>query len=87
MTKSDLRIENHLMYIPKKCMSSGKIIGPNDHGSVQIQIAKIDSETGVMTDGRNTVSICGQIRLRGGSDEAVNKICCDSGVLNKSILE
>jgi small subunit ribosomal protein S21e len=34
------------VYIPRKCSSSGRIIGAKDHASVQINVAEVDEKTG-----------------------------------------
>lgn len=34
------------VYIPRKCSSSGRIIGAKDHASVQLNVADVDEKTG-----------------------------------------
>ena len=35
------------VYIPRKCSSSGRIIGAKDHASVQLNVADVDEKTGM----------------------------------------
>lgn len=36
------------LYVPRKCSSSNRLIGPKDHASVQIDIVDVDPTTGRM---------------------------------------
>ena len=46
------------LYIPRKCSATNRLIQAKDHGSVQINIAHVDSQ------GTYTVSICVPPRVR-----------------------
>lgn len=49
-------------YIPRKCRAVNKILGCNDHGSVQITIPEVD-ENGVIKPGKDeNIVLSGYIR-------------------------
>ena len=69
-------------YIPRKCSASGRIIGAKDHASVQICIAEVDEKTGRMSGGVRHVAISGFIRGMGESDDCLNRLCTEAGILS-----
>merc|ERR1712183_471878 len=70
------------LYIPRKCSSSGRIIGAKDHASVQLSIIDVDENGRALTTSK-AYTICGEIRKMGESDDCVNRLAMDSGILAK----
>ena len=66
-------------YIPRKCSASGRIIGAKDHASVQIEV---DEKTGRMSGGVRHMAISGFIRGMGESDDCLNRLCTEAGILS-----
>ncbi|TNJ30202.1 Ribosomal protein S21 [Giardia muris] len=60
-------------YIPRKCSATSRLIGPKDHASVQFSIAHVDSDGHACKSVNDcvTFAFCGDIRSRGGVDEAL----------------
>lgn len=63
--------------------ASNRIIHAKDHASVQISIADVDPETGVMTATAKTYAICGAIRMMGESDDCLVRLAKKDGLLSK----
>merc|ERR1712083_1256191 len=61
------------LYIPRKCSSSGAIIGAKDHASVQIAIVDVDESGRALTTNK-MYTICGEIRRMGESDDSLNRL-------------
>lgn len=61
-------------YTPRKCSSSGRIIGAKDHASVQINVADVDEKTGRVTGKNTTYAVCGYLRAMGESDDSINRL-------------
>ncbi|KAL0227869.1 hypothetical protein RCL1_004012 [Eukaryota sp. TZLM3-RCL] len=55
------------LYYPRKCSATNMVLGPKDHASVQINVAKLN-ESGVYTGEYQTVALSGFVRLKGESD-------------------
>eukprot|EP00766_Chilomastix_caulleryi_P002775 gnl/Chilomastix_caulleri/3793.p1 GENE.gnl/Chilomastix_caulleri/3793~~gnl/Chilomastix_caulleri/3793.p1 ORF type:complete len:66 (+),score=16.81 gnl/Chilomastix_caulleri/3793:94-291(+) len=53
--------------------ATGRLIGPADHGSVQVSIAHLDAN-GVATGKVSTFAISGEVRTAGRSDAALTKL-------------
>ncbi|KHJ49115.1 ribosomal protein S21e [Trichuris suis] len=68
------------MYIPRKCSSSNRIVSAKDHASVQIEFVKVDPDSGHMIDGTERMTICGQIRRMGESDDSVKRLAIQRGI-------
>ncbi|KJH52946.1 ribosomal protein S21e [Dictyocaulus viviparus] len=51
------------LYVPRKCSSSNRLIGPKDHSSIQIDIVDVDPITGRMVCNHRVISILNR-RLR-----------------------
>ena len=68
-------------YIPRKCSASGRIIGAKDHASVQLSVAEVDEKTGRMNGQLQHLVVCGYIRGIGESDDCLNRLCSESGIL------
>ena len=60
-------------YVPRKCSATNRIIKANDHGSVQISIAKVD-ENGRYTGDNQAYAICGFVRAMGEADDSFNNL-------------
>eukprot|EP00353_Schmidingerella_taraikaensis_P007245 CAMPEP_0185582352 /NCGR_PEP_ID=MMETSP0434-20130131/20541_1 /TAXON_ID=626734 ORGANISM="Favella taraikaensis, Strain Fe Narragansett Bay" /NCGR_SAMPLE_ID=MMETSP0434 /ASSEMBLY_ACC=CAM_ASM_000379 /LENGTH=78 /DNA_ID=CAMNT_0028201155 /DNA_START=32 /DNA_END=268 /DNA_ORIENTATION=+ len=58
------------LYIPRKCSWTQRLITAKDHASVQINIGDVN-EAGLYTGSFYTVALCGYIRDKGESDEAL----------------
>lgn len=69
-----------ISYVPRKCSATNRIIKANDHGSVQISIAKVD-ESGRATGENQTYALCGFVRARGESDDSLNRLTQRDGYL------
>ncbi|PAV85385.1 hypothetical protein WR25_09824 [Diploscapter pachys] len=74
------------LYEPRKCSSSGRLIGPKDHASVQIDIVDVDPITGRMITGKSTrYAICGAIRRMGEADDAIRRLAEKDGIIPKNL--
>ncbi|PRW60607.1 40S ribosomal S21-2 [Chlorella sorokiniana] len=69
------------LYIPRKCSWTNKLITAKDHGSVQINIGHLDEinighldESGVYTNSFSTFALCGQVRVKGEADSALDHL-------------
>ncbi|KAG4072737.1 hypothetical protein HA402_001849 [Bradysia odoriphaga] len=72
------------LYCPRKCSTSNRIIHAKDHASVQINIADVDPQTGIMTGTSKTYAICGSIRMMGESDDCIARLAKKDGILSKN---
>merc|ERR1711945_59056 len=72
------------LYSPRKCSASNRIIPAKDHGSVQINIAEVDPETGLYTGSFKTFAICGNFREMGESDDSINRLSIEKNLISKS---
>eukprot|EP00020_Sapocribrum_chincoteaguense_P004277 CAMPEP_0170742356 /NCGR_PEP_ID=MMETSP0437-20130122/6700_1 /TAXON_ID=0 /ORGANISM="Sexangularia sp." /LENGTH=87 /DNA_ID=CAMNT_0011080971 /DNA_START=40 /DNA_END=303 /DNA_ORIENTATION=- len=70
------------LYIPRKCSYTNNLIEAKDRASVQISIAKVDSE-GIYTGANETFALCGYLRNKSRSDQAMNQLCTEAGFLTK----
>eukprot|EP00285_Hemiselmis_virescens_P016167 CAMPEP_0173386322 /NCGR_PEP_ID=MMETSP1356-20130122/8923_1 /TAXON_ID=77927 ORGANISM="Hemiselmis virescens, Strain PCC157" /NCGR_SAMPLE_ID=MMETSP1356 /ASSEMBLY_ACC=CAM_ASM_000847 /LENGTH=81 /DNA_ID=CAMNT_0014342505 /DNA_START=41 /DNA_END=286 /DNA_ORIENTATION=- len=61
------------LYIPRKCSATNRLITGKDVGSVQINIAHVDTN-GSYTGAYSTVAMCGFIRQSGKGDAALSRI-------------
>merc|ERR1712002_138541 len=71
------------LYIPRKCSSSGAIIGAKDHASVQIAIVDVDESGRALTTNK-MYTICGEIRRMGESDDSLNRLAIRDGIIPKN---
>ncbi|KAA8915180.1 hypothetical protein TRICI_002675 [Trichomonascus ciferrii] len=55
--------------------------GVLDHGSVQINVAKVDEEGRAIPGDNFTYALCGYIRGRGESDDSFNRLAQEDGLL------
>merc|ERR1712038_488504 len=65
---------------PRKCTSSGRLIGVKDHASIQLNIAEVD-ENGHSTGSNIRYAICGELRRMGESDDAINRLCRNDNII------
>ena len=65
------------LYIPRKCSWTNRILGANDFGAVQINVATIDPATGVYTKSFDTFAMCGFIRGHVSDEWMKDNICWD----------
>ncbi|GMM30949.1 ribosomal 40S subunit protein S21B [Martiniozyma asiatica (nom. inval.)] len=70
------------LYIPRKCSATNRIIKAKDHASVQIRIANVDEEGRIIPDSTTAYAICGDVRAKGESDDAVNRLAQQDGLIN-----
>ncbi|CAI4222216.1 unnamed protein product [Auanema sp. JU1783] len=74
------------LYVPRKCSSSNRIIGPKDHAAVQIDIVKVDPVTGRMIAGQaNRYAICGALRYMGEADDALVRLAQRDDIIPKNL--
>ena len=66
--------------IPRKCDATNRLIAPHDHASVQFRIAKVNEE-GLPTGEFETIAFSGYVRTLGESDNALNRIATERGLL------
>lgn len=71
------------MYVPRKCSASNRILAAKDHASIQINLADVDESTGRMTGTFKTYAICGAIRRMGESDDCINRLAKNDGIIDK----
>ena len=69
------------LYVPRKCSATNRIIKADDHASVQINIAKVDEEGRAIQGEYVTYAICGNVRARGESDDSLNRLAQQDGLL------
>jgi len=67
----------------RKCTASGRLIGVKDHASIQINIAEVD-EQGRITGQNVTYAICGELRRMGESDDSINRLAKEHGIINSA---
>ncbi|CEM13060.1 unnamed protein product [Vitrella brassicaformis CCMP3155] len=72
------------LYIPRKCSATNRILPAKEHGSVQINVCKVD-EKGVKKEGENhTFAIAGFVRQKGESDACMNRLLFQEKLLTFS---
>lgn len=67
--------------MPRKCSATNRIIKAKDHGSVQINVAKVDEEGRAIPGDNFTYALCGYIRGRAESDDSLNRLAQEDGLL------
>ncbi|KAK0450801.1 probable 40s ribosomal protein s21 [Armillaria ostoyae] len=68
------------LYVPRKCAATNRLITSKDHASVQINIADVDAN-GRALGTSTTFALCGQVRSQGESDDALNRLATQAGLL------
>lgn len=69
------------LYVPRKCSATGKLVGPRDYASIQIEIADVD-ENGKAMKSSTTFCISGRVRRFGESDACMNRLMKEKGILS-----
>merc|ERR1711982_37163 len=69
----------------RKCSASGKLIGAKDHASIQLNVAEVDVN-GRMTGSNVTYAICGNLRKMGESDDAINRLAKQDGLIKQGVF-
>ncbi len=59
------------LYIPRKCSWTNRLLVSNDHGSVQINVANVDPQTGLSTGESTAFALSGNLRFRSEADMAL----------------
>ncbi|KZO95774.1 40S ribosomal protein S21 [Calocera viscosa TUFC12733] len=72
------------LYVPRKCSVTNRLITSKDHASVQISVADVDAE-GKSLGTSTTFAISGDVRSMGESDDSINRLATDAGLL-KSVF-
>jgi small subunit ribosomal protein S21e len=72
------------LYLPRKCSYTNRLIHAADYASVQINIGHVDA-AGTYTGEFTPVALCGFVRTKGASDEAINFLASKHGFL-KTVL-
>ncbi len=67
-------------YVPRKCSATNRIIKAKDHASVQLSVGKVD-ENGRYTGENQVYALCGFVRSRAESDDALNRLAQRDGFL------
>mmetsp|Transcript_4301 Transcript_4301/g.5286 ORF Transcript_4301/g.5286 Transcript_4301/m.5286 type:complete len:84 (-) Transcript_4301:85-336(-) len=62
------------LYIPRKCSWTNRLLISKDHGSVQINVANVDPETGLATGETTAFALCGYLRFRSEGDMALTEL-------------
>eukprot|EP00276_Gloeochaete_wittrockiana_P009439 CAMPEP_0184663380 /NCGR_PEP_ID=MMETSP0308-20130426/47945_1 /TAXON_ID=38269 /ORGANISM="Gloeochaete witrockiana, Strain SAG 46.84" /LENGTH=82 /DNA_ID=CAMNT_0027106087 /DNA_START=30 /DNA_END=278 /DNA_ORIENTATION=- len=81
MTREDFKSE---LYVPRKCSFSNRLITSKDHASVQLNFVDVD-DNGVALNTNTSFAICGFLRANAKSDQAVNALAQDEGLLRKVV--
>ena len=66
------------MYIPRKCSWTSRLIKAKDHASVQLNVAKVDSSTGVYINESHCFALAGYIRMKAEADMALTQLVKDA---------
>jgi len=69
------------LYIPRKCSATNRLITSQDHGSVQINIAHINSSGTYDRATYSTFALCGFIRKKGAADAALNRLAAEKKLI------
>jgi small subunit ribosomal protein S21e len=62
------------LYIPRKCSWTNRILVSKDHGSVQINVANVDPETGLATGESTPFALSGYVRFKREGDMALTEL-------------
>ncbi|GLB35010.1 putative 2OG-Fe(II) oxygenase superfamily protein [Lyophyllum shimeji] len=68
------------LYVPRKCSATNRLITSKDHASVQISIADVDANGRALSTS-TTFALCGQVRSQGESDDSLNRLATQAGLL------
>jgi len=62
------------LYVPRKCSWTNRLLVSSDHGSVQINVANVDPETGRATGDSAAFALSGYLRFRSEADMALTEL-------------
>lgn len=71
------------LYLPRKCSATNRLIPAMEHGSVQLNVGKVD-ETGRYNGEFYIFALAGFIRKRGEGDSCLNRLLNEKGLLTFS---
>jgi small subunit ribosomal protein S21e len=66
---------------PPNSAATNRLITAKDHASVQINIGLVDEEGHIIPGQHTTYALCGFVRTRGESDDAINRLATRDGLL------
>ncbi|EEB09000.1 40S ribosomal protein S21 [Schizosaccharomyces japonicus yFS275] len=69
------------LYVPRKCSATNRLIQAKDHASVQINVCAVDAEGRQIPGQNSTYAICGFVRGKGESDDCINRLTTQDGLL------
>lgn len=69
------------LFTPRKCSATNRLIRPNDHASVQINVAKLDDEGRAVPGEFFSYSLSGFVREKGEGDDSINRLAQQDGLL------
>jgi small subunit ribosomal protein S21e len=61
--------------------ATNRLITAKDHASVQINIGHVDENGHIIPGQHTTYAICGFVRTRGESDDSINRLATENGLL------
>jgi small subunit ribosomal protein S21e len=61
--------------------ATNRLITAKDHASVQINIGHVDENGHIIPGQHTTYAICGFVRTRGESDDSLNRLATENGLL------
>ncbi|XP_059800879.1 small ribosomal subunit protein eS21-like [Hypanus sabinus] len=73
------------LYVPCKCSACNKIIGAEDHASIQINLAEVNKVTGRFNGQHKTCAICGAIHRMGESGDCLLRLAKYNGIVAKAV--
>ncbi|KAI0985143.1 hypothetical protein GJ496_001119 [Pomphorhynchus laevis] len=74
------------MYVPRKCSETNRLITAKDHASIQISIADVDPDTGLITGKSKMFALAGDLRRMGESDDSLVRLCVRDGIIAKNVF-
>jgi small subunit ribosomal protein S21e len=62
------------LYVPRKCSWTNRLVRAKDHASVQINVANVDTVTGMATGHSTAYCLNGYIRFKSEGDMALTEL-------------
>ncbi|XP_047712211.1 40S ribosomal protein S21-like [Prionailurus viverrinus] len=72
------------LYMPWKCSLSNRIMGAEDHASIQTNMADFEKVTGRFNGQFKTCAICGATCRMGESDDSILRLAKANGIISKN---
>jgi hypothetical protein len=72
---------NHILTLSSS--ATNRLITAKDHASVQINVAKVDSDGKIIPGEFETFALCGYIRAMGEADGAFNRLARQHGLVKR----